>query len=225
MVSLPCSRSAERTCARSVHKAAAGPPYRGYLAGQYREAQIDASGVAFAAGSMADADRTSRQALGQQVGSGKAARRHMEAHGRLVIVSHSRHETFSRTIRITLHCRGINSSVSVMSSLVRSAAGTAPPRRSRARATVLGEWLAAGRLGPLQSPPQLKHCRKPSASSHAARSVRIITCAAASSVGSDRGSHGSNVITPIPCANKKRWPTDAGRHVPFWCLQSLPDSR
>jgi hypothetical protein len=33
-----------------------------------------------------------------------------------VIVSQSRHENFSRTVWITFHCRGITSSVSVMSS-------------------------------------------------------------------------------------------------------------
>ena len=36
--------------------------------------------------------------------------------GGCVIVSHSRHENFSRTVWITFHCRGITSSVSVMSS-------------------------------------------------------------------------------------------------------------
>jgi len=36
--------------------------------------------------------------------------------GGCVIVWHSRHENFSRTVWITCHCRGITSSVSVMSS-------------------------------------------------------------------------------------------------------------
>ena len=36
--------------------------------------------------------------------------------GGCVIFSHSRHENFSRTVWITFHCRGITSSVSVMSS-------------------------------------------------------------------------------------------------------------
>ena len=33
-----------------------------------------------------------------------------------MIFSHSRHENFSRTVWITFHCRGITSSVSVISS-------------------------------------------------------------------------------------------------------------
>jgi hypothetical protein len=36
--------------------------------------------------------------------------------GGWVIVSQSRHENFSRTVWITFHCRGMTSSVSVMSS-------------------------------------------------------------------------------------------------------------
>ena len=53
---------------------------------------------------------------GQQVGSGKAPWGHMDGAGGWVIVSHSRHENFSRTVCITFHCRRITSSVSVMSS-------------------------------------------------------------------------------------------------------------
>ena len=88
------------------------------LVGQRRQAQIDAlPPVAFALPvQRLMLAELLEQDHGQQVRPGKAARRHVERRGGWVIVSQARHENFSRTVWITFHCRGITSSVSVMSS-------------------------------------------------------------------------------------------------------------
>ena len=105
--------------------------------------------------------------------------------------------------------------------VLRASAVKLPPQLLDLQLEMSDQRFRARRSPPAREP------QAASASKRAARSARIIACAAARSDGSDSNCDVTQRQNHIrqQLQSKNRHPTDVGRHVSCGCLQSMPDSR